>query len=283
MRSVRIHSPADPRVDAFRDVKDADLRGRDDAFMVEGRLLVRRLVSDSRFAPRQLLLTATALDALREALEDLPDQVPVYLADPDTLNEVVGFDLHRGCLALADRGRAIGAGELLAAGRVPRPRLALVAEQLTNPDNIGGLFRNAMAFGVAGVLLCPRCTDPLYRKAVRVSMGGALQVPFARSEDWPGDLESLRARGWRVAALDPRGDSMEIGELAATTSDDEPVALVVGTEGAGLSPGALAAADWRVRIEMAPGVDSLNVATAAAIALHGLARQRGRAARRVAS
>ena len=143
--------------------------------------------------------------------------------------------------------------------------------------------RNAMAFGATGVLLCPRCTDPLYRKAVRVSMGGALEVPFARSADWPGDLERLRARGWCLVALDPREDSMELGDWVARMAPGQPVALLVGSEGPGLSPAAIASADWRVHIRMAAGVDSLNVATAAAIALHDLARAHRGVRARVAS
>lgn len=277
MRTWRIESPSDPRVDGYRNVRDGDLRGRRDAFMVEGRLLVRRLVGDSRYAARSVFTTPTALRALRDALSPLSDAVPVYVAEPPVLNAVVGYDLHRGCLALADRGVAAGNGSgdaasLLPAG--PGPGVAVIAERLTNPDNIGGLFRNAMAFGAAGVLLCPRCTDPLYRKAVRVSMGGALRVPFARCRDWPGDLDRIRARGWRIAALDPRPGALSIGDLPERVAPDQPVALLVGSEGPGLGPEALAASDWRVRIDMAPGIDSLNVATAAAIALHELARSR---------
>jgi tRNA G18 (ribose-2'-O)-methylase SpoU len=193
----------------------------------------------------------------------------------------VGYDLHRGCLAMAERRDAEPVESLLPAGR--GPGLAVVAEGLTNPDNVGGLFRNAMAFGVDGVLLCPRCTDPLYRKAVRVSMGGALAVPFARSRDWPRDLARLRQRDWRVVALDPRADALEVGDLAGRVDPEERVALMVGTEGAGLSPEALEVSDWRVRIDMAPGVDSLNVATAAAIAMHDFARARARSRARAAS
>jgi len=273
VRVERVETMSDPRVADYRDVRDADLRGRDGLFMVEGRLGVRRLVEEGRFRARSLLLTPTALSALRDALEGLPDEVPVYVAEPRVLEGVVGFHLHRGALAAAWRGEGLRARDLFAAPAAGDLGLAL--EQLTNPDNVGGSFRNALAFGARGVLLCPRCCDPLYRKAVRVSMGGALRVPFARAAGWPGELPALRDLGWRVAALDPRGPALEADELPAAAAG-APVLLLVGTEGAGLSEAALAAADWRVRIDMAPGVDSLNAATAAGIALHALARARGR-------
>ncbi len=276
MQPVRVVHPSDPRIADFRDVKDADLRGRDGLFMVEGRLGVRRLLDGARFRARSVLVTPTALSALADSFAGIEEGVEIFVAEPPLLEEIVGYDLHRGCLAVAERRDGVRLDEVFARPPVAGPGLAVVAEKLTNPDNVGGVFRNAMAFGASGVWLCPRCADPLYRKAVRVSMGGALQIPFGRSsrDDWPADLEHIRSRGWRVVALDPRGDSMEVGELADRVDPAKPVALLLGTEGSGLDAASLAAADWRVRIEMAPGVDSLNVATAAAIALHQLARSR---------
>jgi tRNA G18 (ribose-2'-O)-methylase SpoU len=138
-------------------------------------------------------------------------------------------------------------------------------EQITSPDNVGGLFRNALAFGARGVLLCPRTCDPLYRKAIRVSMGASLLVPFARCSEWPAPLKLLREAGYRVVALHPGEDASPI---ATATAASERLVLLLGTEGGGLSESALAQADERVRIPMAPGVDSLNVATASGIALH---------------
>jgi tRNA G18 (ribose-2'-O)-methylase SpoU len=146
-------------------------------------------------------------------------------------------------------------------------RRLLVVEAVNDHENVGSLFRNAAAFGVDGVVLDPTAADPLYRRATRVSLGHVLRVPFARAEAWPQALEVLRTAGWTVAALTPAGDE----PLAALAAEGPPqVALLVGAEGPGLSPAALAAADRRVRIPMAPGVDSVNVATAAALALHAL-------------
>ncbi len=276
MRVERVESLEDPRVADYRDVKDADLRGRDGLFMCEGRLGVRRLIDGGRFRPRSVFVTPTALEAMRDALEPLPAAAPVYVAEASVLSGVVGYDMHRGCLAAAERGDEPDTAALFAGASAPR--LALALEQLTNPDNVGGLFRNAMAFGVGAVLLDPRCSDPLYRKAVRVSMGGALQVPFTRSRDWPGDLKRLADLGYLLLALAPRGE-LEVSDLAERwRSGAEPpperVALLVGSEGEGLTPEVLALADRRLRIDMAAGVDSLNVATAAAVALHQLARGR---------
>ena len=161
-----------------------------------------------------------------------------------------------------------------------RASLLVALEQVTNAENVGSIFRSAAAFGADGVALCPRCCDPLYRKVVRVSMGAAIRLPFARCEIWPGSLERLRACGYRVVALDPSPDAMEIGEFvarhlaaagAAETAGWNRIVLLLGSEGLGLSRAVLDRADVRVRIGMAEGADSVNVGTAAGIALHQLA------------
>lgn len=262
----RVQTLDDPRVAVYRNVKDADLRAGDGLFVVEGRLNVRRLVESPRFRTRSVFLTPTALGGLRDALAGLGEAAPVYVASQDVLNHVVGYHLHRGCLAAGERRPAPEAEDLLAPPGAPST--VVVLEQLTNPDNVGSIFRNAQAFGADAVLLCPRCCDPLYRKALRVSMGATLSVPFARFVAWPEGIGRLRAAGYTVVALDPDPDATPL----ARAPRPERVALVVGTEGPGLSPAARAGADLRVRIAMAPGVDSLNAGTATGIALHHWAR-----------
>ena len=179
MRVEEIHSLDDPRVADYRDVKDADLLEKSNLFMTEGRLGVRRLIADSRFRARSVFVTKAALLGLSDVFTELGDETRIYLASQKLLGEVVGYNMHRGCLAAAERGAPLSADEILARCATGR-RLLVVLEDVTNPDNVGSVFRNARAFGADGVFLTPRCTDPLYRKAVRVSMGGTLQLPFAR-------------------------------------------------------------------------------------------------------
>ena len=204
-----------------------------------------------------------------DALENLSDEASVYLASQPLLNGVVGYNLHRGCIAAGLRGEPAGFESLVAPSQ--EPSLLVSLEHLTNPDNVGAVFRNALAFGADGALLCPHTSDPLYRKAIRVSMGATLQLPFARFEQWPAGLEKLRAADYRVIALHP-GAAREIRELdLAALGVPARLVLVVGTEGLGLARETRALAHEEARIAMAPGMDSLNVATAAAIALHHFA------------
>jgi tRNA G18 (ribose-2'-O)-methylase SpoU len=191
--------------------------------------------------------------------------VRVFVASHATIKRVVGFNFHRGCLAIGERQETSSPSALIEACGSGRPLLVL--ERLSYPDNVGAVFRNALAFAAGGVLLSPGCGDPLYRKAIRVSMGGSLQVPFACSTDWPADLERLREAGFSVLALTPHSAAADIARMR---SFPERVALLLGAEGQGLSDAAREHADTEVRVAMAPGVDSLNVATAAAIALHRL-------------
>jgi len=196
----------------------------------------------------------------------LDGATPIYQAPSQVLRELAGFHLHRGCLALGRRPDDSALEDLLVrATREDGSSLVVVLEGLTNHDNVGGVFRNAMALGADAVVLCPRCCDPLYRKAIRTSLGGALCVPFARMTEWPAGLARLRAAGYSLVALDPSGASIA---RVARQGLPRRAALVLGTEGAGLSPEALDLADLRLKIEMAAGVDSLNVATASGIALH---------------
>ena len=190
----------------------------------------------------------------------------VFLVEQGAIEALTGFNIHRGCLAIGERPARTSVGELLA--RLPGASRLVVLERIANADNMGGIFRNAAAFGTGGVVLGPGCCDPLYRKAIRVSMGAALRVPFCDAGDWGADLERLRASSFAVAALVTDEHAEDIARYASAFPPDGRLALMAGSEGAGLTPEALGHADVALRIPMAPGVDSLNVATAVGIALH---------------
>jgi tRNA G18 (ribose-2'-O)-methylase SpoU len=253
----------DPRCAGYRIVSDPGLAARDGRFVAEGRLVVRRLLAQARFEVESVMVTPAAHRAVADLLPARPS-LPVYLVPQAVMNGITGFDLHRGCLAIGRRP-APGAWSELASATT---RL-IVLERIGNADNVGAIFRNGAALGAGGVLLGPACADPLYRKAIRTSMGAALTMPYADAGDWPGRLTSLRAQGWLVVALTPRGDRT-LREAAAHPAGR--VAVVAGHEGDGLSDAALAACDIRARIPMTPGTDSMNVATAAAIALYEFGR-----------
>jgi tRNA G18 (ribose-2'-O)-methylase SpoU len=250
----------DPRCARYRAVASPDLAQREGRFVAEGRLVVRRLLAQARLEVESVMVTPAAQASLADALAARAD-LPVYVVPQAVMNGIAGFNIHRGCLALG-RCPDPPAWPTLAK---PASRL-LVLERIGNPDNIGLLFRNAAAFGVDGVLLGPACGDPLYRKAIRVSMGAALVVPFARAEPWPHVLDALRRDGWQLMALAPAGG--ETIARAARRTRGRRVAVVVGHEGDGLTSEALHGCDLSARIPMAAGVDSVNVATAAAIALY---------------
>jgi tRNA G18 (ribose-2'-O)-methylase SpoU len=263
----------DPRVAEYRNVPDPELLRAHGVFVAEGRQVVRTLLTASPLSTKSVLVSPAALEGLRDVLERR-DDVPVYLADPHHLTAIVGFDVHRGCLAIGQRPPARPYEEVIeSAGR---SRLLVVAERVSNVDNIGGLFRNAAAFGAGAVLLSPGCCDPLYRKAIRVSIGTSLRVPFGVIDRWPQGLTLLKRAGFSVLALTPDGSAPDLVEWAARAPWPERIALLLGHEGDGLSEAAMAAADVRVRLTMQPGIDSLNVATAAGIAMYVCAaRQRG--------
>jgi tRNA G18 (ribose-2'-O)-methylase SpoU len=246
-------------------------------------LVIGHLVR-SPYRVRSFLVTERGLRALGPVLAgpgepgDSVIDAPVYLASQAVMNAVTGFNFHRGALAAADR-LPLPEPDALAAGA----RRLLLVERVGDHENLGALFRNAAAFGVDAVLLDPTTCDPLYRRSVRVSAGHVLRTPFARvpDSDWPVvALARLQAEGFEVLALTPSADADDLRDVLVDAAGAGRVrrALLVGAEGAGLSPAALAAADRRVRIAMAPDVDSLNVATAAAIALHHLAGPGGGAA-----
>lgn len=242
-------------------------------FMAEGELVFQRLVGSS-LRTLSVLCTPTRLETIRPQLDRLAPDLPVYVVPPKQMEALVGFNLHRGLLAVAARPAPRSVAEVIAA---TGSRPILIAEDLTNHDNIGSLFRNGAALGAGALLLSPRCADPLYRKCVRVSMGYALTLPWAIAQPWPvGVLSQLRAAGYLTLALTPAADAVDL-ESAASTVAGRRFALLLGSEGPGLTPAAQSAADLRVRIPMASGVDSLNVATSAAVALYRF--QSGRPAR----
>ena len=253
---VEVRDVDDPRLADFRDLTVVDRRpdrpGGRGLVIAEGVTVVRRLL-DSPYPPRALFGVPAKISELAADIA-----VPCYAGSAELMAQVVGFHLNRGVLATADRAPVPSTAELITGSH----HLA-VLEGVNDHENLGALFRNAAALGVDAVLLGPGCADPLYRRSVRVSMGHVLQVPFAPLRPWAGGLETLRTCGFRVAALSPAPDALP---LAREGLGPGRVAWLLGAEGPGLSAEALAAADLVVRIPMAPGVDSLNIATAAAIA-----------------
>jgi tRNA G18 (ribose-2'-O)-methylase SpoU len=213
-----------------------------------------------------VLATETALDGLRDAPATLAAPPEILVADVAVLREVTGFAFHRGCLALAERAPEPSLDAVLTA-LAPGPALVLALDDVSNPDNVGALFRNAAAFGVGAMLLTPGSGDPLYRKTIRVAMGESLTMPWTRVDAWADTATRLRAYGVSLAALTPEGETLE--RFAAHAP--ERLALVVGAEGAGVSTAARAACEHAVGIPLRPGADSVTVATAAAIALYRLA------------
>jgi tRNA G18 (ribose-2'-O)-methylase SpoU len=271
LRVIGIESPDDPRVADYRDVREAELRAADGLFVVEGRLNVKRLLCGSRFRTRSVFVNRAALAALGAPLARFTGTV--FLAESSLLARVVGYDMHRGCLAVAERGSPEALDTALArAQRGSGARLWLGLEGVANPENVGGSFRNALAFGAERLLIGPRCADPLYRKSVRVSMGASLHLPFASAGGVAQSAGPLRAAGFCVAALCTDCDALALHDFVPPSPR---VALWVGAEDEGLPAQARAAADVRLTIPMTGGVDSLNAATAAGIALCQLGRQLG--------
>ena len=265
---IDITDPADPRVDDFRDLNSVDRRpdlpsGRG-LVIAEGVLVVQRMLA-SRFAPHAFLGTDRRLTELAADLGGVP--APFYRASAEVMADVVGFHLNRGVLAAARR-----APDLAVADLVRDARTVAVLEGVNDHENLGSIFRNAAGLGVDAVIFGSGCADPLYRRSVRVSMGHALLVPFARAQSWPGELEILRDNGFHLLAMTPdpaaRALSDVVGELR-----DAKAAVLVGAEGPGLTETVMRACDERVRIPMSRGTDSLNVATAAALAFYERVRR----------
>lgn len=269
---VDIADPADPRLDDFRDLNSVDRRpdlpSGKGLVIAEGVLVVQRMLA-SRFTPRALLGTERRLAELGSDLDGV--SAPYYRVDADVMAEVVGFHLNRGVLASASRATELTVPRIL--DGLGESATVAVLEGVNDHENLGSIFRNAAGLGVDAVIFGSGCADPLYRRAVRVSMGHALLVPFARAPDWPADLNMLRDAGFRLLAMTPDPAAPCLSEAMAGLSGGR-VAVLVGAEGPGLHEHTMRASDVRVRIPMARGTDSLNVATAAALAFYERDRSR---------
>ena len=269
---IAIEDPADPRIAEFSQIRERDLTGRGGRFIAEGTVVLRMLAAANTIGrgirAEKLLLLRNRVEGVADLLAAFPEDVPVYVAEAPVLDAIAGFHLHRGVLALGRRDGTAETAELIA--RLPEDALVLVGCGISNHDNIGALFRNAAGFGADAVLLDETCCDPLYRKALRVSVGSVLTMPYARDGSSEALLGVLADAGFAIWALSPSGE-VEIGEIVPARR----MALVMGTEGEGL-PKVILERFHTARIAQMPGLDSLNVGTASGIALYSLAKLMGR-------
>lgn len=254
----RIVDPNDSRVAGYRDLTDVALRTRteveDGVFIAESASVIERAIARG-YQPISVLMEDKWRDRMNPILEAAGD-FPVFLGDRDVLESITGFHVHRGALALIQRPPSPSVGSVIEGAR----RL-IIAEDIVDHTNVGAIIRSAAGLGFDGFLVTPRCADPLYRRSVRVSMGTVFDLPWTRLRNWPGDLGDLRRAGFTIAAITPGAGATPIDRFEAP----ERLAVIVGTEGDGLSTSALDEADIRLGIPMANGVDSLNVAAAAAV------------------
>lgn len=264
---VIISEADDPRIAAFRDVKERDLTGRQGRFIVEGTVVLRMLaaahVKGDAFEAESILILENRLAGVEDILAQFPAEVPVYVAKASVLDAIVGFHLHRGILALGKRKTSSGMVDTIR--QLPASSLVLAGCGISNHDNLGAMFRNAAAFYADAVFLDATCCDPLYRKSLRVSVGSALSVPYHRGGDAIEMLETLAAEGFDIWSLSPAGTT-EIRQIPASRR----MALVIGTEGDGL-PQAVLSRFHTARISQSPQLDSLNAGTAAGLALYQMA------------
>lgn len=264
---VRIDDPADPRIAGFVSIRERDLTGRDGLFVAEGTVVLRMLgaptARENGFAAEAILLLENRLAGVADVLASFPETVPVYIASSAVFDAVAGFNMHRGVLALGSKPPVEQGGTLL--GRLPETSLVLAGCGLSNHDNVGSIFRNAAAFGADAVFLDETSCDPLYRKAIRVSVGSVLSVPFSRGLGAEALLGGLAQAGFEIWGLSPRG-AVPVADIPAARR----IALVLGTEGEGL-PDSILSSFRTARIPQRPGLDSLNVATASGIALYQIA------------
>jgi tRNA G18 (ribose-2'-O)-methylase SpoU len=261
---VPIDDPADPRLADYVDLTDVATRQRregDEFFIAEGPVAIERLLQSDHHV-RSVLVSSQKYERLAPLLDALT--VPVYVATTGVLKAIVGFDIHRGAVAAADRQPLPTLDVLL-----PTVRRIAVLEGLNDPENLGAIARSARAFGIGALVLDPTCIDPYYRRTVRVSMGEILFIPVARTANLAAGLDTIRAAGFEVWALTPRSGATDLWTLPVP----DRLALLLGAEGPGLSPAAMDAASTQVRIPIAPDVDSLNVAAAAAVAFSVIARE----------
>ncbi|MBB6170679.1 tRNA G18 (ribose-2'-O)-methylase SpoU [Nocardiopsis mwathae] len=269
MSVIEVADPADERLADYVRLRDVNLRKSLEAehglFMAEGEKVIRRALA-AGFEPRSLLLTERRRDALNDVLDRV--DAPLYVVGEPVAEALVGFDLHRGALASFRRRPLPGVEEVLRGAR-----RVVVLEDIVDHTNVGAIFRSAAGLGIDAILLAPRCADPLYRRSVKVSMGAVFTQPYARLDDWHGGLEAVRALGFRLLALTPGAGSVPLADALEDAGPDRPIALLLGTEGDGLSSRWLESADAAVRIPMAGSdIDSFNVTAAAAIACYELVR-----------
>ena len=257
---IIIETADDPRLEAYRFLRERDLVGRQGRFVVEGDVVLRLMLSRSHFMLESVLLSKRRAAASPDLLTAVPEQTKLYIADDVVLEAVTGFAIHRGVLAIGRKGEEVSLESLLAG--LPAQVLVTVAIGMANHDNMGGLFRNAAAFGADAVLLDATCCDPLYRKAIRVSVGAALVVPFVRRGSASTILAALQKAGFATFGLSPSGQ-LALSQVKPPARS----ALVLGAEGPGLPPDLMARMTI-LRIPMADNFDSLNVATASGIALN---------------
>lgn len=270
-----ITDPTDERLADYVSLTDVALRSRHEPskglYIAESSTVLRRALGAGH-RPRSVLLSPRWLPDLVTMLASLPDEgtsVPVYVAEPDVLEAITGFHVHRGALASMHRPSLESVHDLLSTARGGTgARRVAILEDIVDHTNVGAIFRSAAGLGIDAVLVTPRCADPLYRRSVRVSMGTVLQVPWTRIADWPDGASQLHDAGFTIAGLALDDGAITLDAFAA--DPPERVALLLGTEGDGLSHGALEGADVVVTIPMARGVDSLNVAAASAVALWAL-------------
>ena len=267
MNIERIHDLADPRVSDFRVVRDRELARRRGLFIAESPLVLETLIERGTYDVTAVLLSDSRLEHLQPILQKLPDDVPVYVGAPSVVDALAGFKMHRSCLATARRPAEVSADAVLEA-LGPGRRTVVVLDRVSNHDNVGGIFRNAACFGVDAVLLDNEAGDPLYRKAIRVSIAGTLTVPYGRAADSSAILAALRRHGFESWALTPRADAVDVEEALAASAPDRRLALWLGKEGPGLTTEAIEACDRAVRINMSAGPDALNVTSASAVALY---------------
>lgn len=260
-RLVVVEDATDPRVSDYVALSDAALRQRTDPehgrYIAESSKVLRRALAAGH-VPRSFFMAAKWLESLADVFEQYPE-VPIFAGEDAVLESITGFHLHRGALAAMNRPEPLSLDQVL-----PTAKRLAILEDIVDHTNLGAIFRSAAALGIDVVLITPRCADPLYRRAIRVSMGAVFQVPWVRLASWPDDVEVLRAAGFDIAAMELTPHSQGIDDVAAMNSGK--LALILGTEGAGVSEAALQLADRTVMIPMRPGVDSLNVAAASAVA-----------------
>lgn len=262
---IRIESAEDPRIAPYRAIRERDLVGREGRFIAEGKVVLNVLFSARRFEVESALILEPRLSGMAGTLALAPTEMPVYVASQEVMDAIAGFHIHRGVLALGRRRAGDGLEALLAS--LPADALVVALVGISNHDNVGAIFRNAAAFEADAVLLDASSCDPLYRKAIRVSVGAALKVPFATAPDETSLFDTLARNGFEQVALSP-GGAEDIGDFRRAGR----TALYLGTEGEGL-PQALMGRMKTVRIAMSDTFDSLNVAAASAIALHRLWRR----------